>query len=36
MIISGILDKRLQERLLRESDITLENTIKHCQASEVI
>ena len=35
MIIIGILDKRLQERLLRESDITLENTIKHCQASEV-
>ena len=35
MIIIGILDKRPQERLLRESDITLENTIKHCQAIEV-
>ena len=36
MIIIGILDKRLlQERLLRESDITLENAIKHCQVSEV-
>ena len=27
MIITGILDKRLPERLLRESDITLQNTI---------
>ena len=33
MIIIGILGERLRERLLRESDITLENTIKHCQAS---
>ena len=35
MVIIGILDKRLQERLLRESDITLEKTIEHCQANEV-
>ena len=35
MIIIDILDKRLQARLLGESDITLENTIKHCKASEV-
>ena len=35
MIIVGILDKRLQEHLLRESEITLENTMKHCQAREV-
>ena len=35
MIIIDILDKRLQACLLRESDITFENTIKHCQASEV-
>ena len=35
MIIIGILDKRLQEHLFEESDITLENTIKHCQASKI-
>ena len=34
VIIIGILDNRLRERLLREHDRTLENTIKHCKAAE--
>ena len=34
VIIIGILDNRLRERLLREHDLTLENTIEHCKAAE--
>ena len=34
VIIIGILDNRLREHLLREHDLTLENTIKHCKAAE--
>ena len=34
VIIVGILDNRLRERLLREHDLTSENTIKYCKAAE--
>ena len=34
VIIIGILDNRVRERLLREHDLTLENTIKHCKVAE--
>ena len=34
VIIIGILDNRVRECLLREHDLTLENTIKHCKAAE--
>ena len=32
--IVGTLDNRLRERLLGEHNLTLENTIKHCKATE--
>ena len=35
IIIIGLCNKRLQERLLREPDISLATTIQHCQANEV-
>ena len=34
VIIMGLLDNKLRERLLREPDLTLENAIKHGQAAE--
>ena len=34
MIIIGLKDKKLQERLLRENDITLEKVLTNCRASE--
>ena len=34
VIIIGILDNHVRECLLREHDLTLENTIKHCKAAE--
>ena len=34
VIIIGILDNRVKEHLLREYDLTSENTIKHCKAAE--
>ena len=34
MIIIGIKDKKLQERLLRENDINLEKVLSNCRASE--
>ena len=34
MIIIGLRDKKLQERLLRENDITLEKVLSNCRASE--
>ena len=34
MIIIGIRDKKLQKRLLRENDITLEKVLSNCRASE--
>ena len=34
VIIIGLYDKRLQERLLRESDINLDKVLKNCRACE--
>ena len=34
VIIIGILDNPLRERLLREHELTLGNTIKHCKTAE--
>ena len=34
VIIMGLSDKKLRERLLREPDLTLDNAIKHGQAAE--
>ena len=33
-IVMGICDKAVQERLLRESDLTLEKAINFCRATE--
>lgn len=35
LIIFGINDKRLQEKLLREMELSLENAVKMCHASEL-
>ena len=34
VIIMGLLDNKLRERLLRELDLTLENVVKYGQAAE--
>ena len=34
VIINGLYDKRLQERLLRESEIDLDKVLKNCRACE--
>ncbi|XP_045450007.1 uncharacterized protein K02A2.6-like [Melitaea cinxia] len=34
-IVTGILDKRLKDRLLRESDLTLSKAIQICKAAEL-
>ena len=36
MIIIGLLDKKLQERLLREINLTLDKTVEICQTIELI
>lgn len=34
-IVAGILDKRVKDRLLRETDLTLEKTVKICKCAEL-
>lgn len=34
-VVAGILDKRVKDRLLRETDLTLEKTIKICKSAEL-